>query len=203
MAPHYRYLIFALPFFFYLQAVGIYSVSGIISNVISLPIPIKVKNLSRQGIFFIILSLLLGDIFFKNANFNALRGIQPMVARKNMKVVGEWLKSQDIQLIGGRMEGISYYADARLVYVPSAAPNLIVKYLKSWGVEYFVLRPDDAGYEVVRPITRSDFQHPDLSLVHVFEDGTIVWKIKLTETEKLINQRIVLEGSREINSLVK
>ena len=41
----------------------------------------------------------------------------------------------------------------------------------------------------MRAIARLDFKHTDVEPKHKFEDGTIIWKVKLTEEEKLHNFR--------------
>lgn len=92
-------------------------------------------------------------------------------------------------MIAVRHEAIGFYSNAENIYIPVAAPEEIIRYLKDWGVEYLIIRPGDAGYDFVRPITRKDFLHPDLTLVKEFNDQTIVWKVNLTEKEKKVNRR--------------
>lgn len=192
MAPHYRYLIFALPFFFYLQSLTIYIYIRILPKIATYPLPAILKEPTRKFLSIAIFSFLLGKLFFDNLDVNNFFVPPVHVQHKDQKVIGDWLKSQNIKLIGGRMEGVPFYAGAKLVYMPSDSPEKIINYMKLWGIEYLLARPDEAGYDIVRPISRKDFQHPDLTQVHIFEDGSIVWKIKLTEQEKEINQRTIL-----------
>ncbi len=192
MAPHYRYLIFALPLFFYLQSLAMYIIVKIIPRVATYPLPMRFKEPINIFLSIALLSILLGRIFVDNVDTNTLSSTPIQVRHKDQKVIGEWLKTQNIKLIGGRMEGVPFYAEAKLVYMPSDSPEKIISYMKAWGIEYLLARPDEAGYEIVRPISRQDFKHHDLTKIHVFEDGSIVWKIRLTNQERQANQRTLL-----------
>lgn len=193
MAPHYRYLIFALPFFFYLNSLTIYLIARKIFETIAYLFPMKLGNSVGMLLSISVLALLIVKLFVDNIDINGFRVIPIRTQHKDQKIIGEWLKSQDIKLIGGRMEGVPFYAGAELVYMPSDSPEKIINYMKFWGVEYLLARPDEAGYEIVRPISRSEYNHPDLTKIHIFDDGSIVWKIKLSDSERQFNQRTLLK----------
>lgn len=193
MAPHYRYLIFALPFFFYLNSLTIYLITRKIFETVTYLLPIKLGNPIGMLLSVSVLVFLIAKSFVDNVDVNSFRVTPMRIQHKDQKIMGEWLKSQDIKLIGGRMEGVPFYAGADLVYMPSDSPEKIINYMKLWGVEYLLARPDEAGYDIVRPISRSDYQHPDLTKIHLFDDGSIVWKIKLSDDERQSNQRTLLE----------
>ncbi len=170
MAVMFRYLSFTLPFFLYLEALSIY----LISRFLSLPF----KKYSRL-IQFTIISILLSYYFVANNMPKLLLNREPLKGRFTYnKIVGDWIKNNNIKLIGARQEAFAFYGDAKTIYIPAVESEKIVKYMKDWKAEYIIMRPDDAGYDFMRPITKPDYKHPDLILSHAFEDGTLAWKIK-------------------------
>lgn len=185
MAPLFRYLSFTFPFFFYLEAQAFVFLIDIITFFLR-----GLLLLESQMISLLVSLLIVLNFLNNNVNLITFLNSKGDVRYLNHYLIGTWLKNQQIGLIGGRREGINFYADAKLVYIPSAPPDEIISYLKKWGIEYMVIQPDDAGYWFVRPITDSNYQNPNLTLVHRFDDGTLVWKVILTAEEKADNERI-------------
>lgn len=226
MSSNYRYLVFALPLFFYLQALTIYA-SGLLTVFLA-KLFFPSRKIKFVSLLIIILpSILLADFFIRNAfaprqhtdldaeidqhhkiigDWIRLKNVQNIKISylrgayggdKDHKIIGEYIKSQNIKVMGGRVEAIPFYANAKLVYMPSSPPNDIVSYMKAWGVEYLLVRPLEVGYDFVAPIASPKFKHPDLSLFKRFEDGSLIWRIKLTEEEKKNNLR--LERERKLD----
>lgn len=183
MGASYRYLVYAFPFFFYLQALAIYSTGLLTLRADKLP-----------GVLMIILpGFLLGNFFMKNVDPSFFTSIQFTGGSKDHKMIGDFIKSQNIDVLGGRIEAIPFYAKAKLVYMPSSPPDDIVRYMKVWGVEYLLVRPPEVGYDFVAPIANPKFKHPDLSVFKRFDDGSLIWHINLTEEEKKNNLRLARE----------
>ncbi len=187
MAPLSRYLSFSYPFFFCMQAVAITLISLKGGNWICKIFQVKKDyiNILSTGLVLMFLGL------FVFQNFKVMDFYNPKPDKRNLsnKKIGEWIKSQDIRVIGARFEAIGYYGNAKTIYIPAAKPYEIVDYMKRWGVEYFFIHPSEAGDDYVRPITKPDFSHPDLELVKIFEDGTLTWKVNLTPEEREGNLR--------------
>jgi len=178
MSSHYRYLVYALPFFYYLQGLGILYSGKILVKILKSP----------AG--YLIPIFLLADFFIQNVDPKTITTTQPLGGNTDHVRIGEWIKSQGIDVFGGRMEAISFYSGAKLVYMPSETPEEIVNYMKRWGVEYLLARPTETGYAHVAPIADPEYKNPDLELFHRFEDGSLVWKVKLTEKERVDNERV-------------
>ncbi|MDO8503236.1 MAG: hypothetical protein Q7S60_00950 [bacterium] len=189
MAAHYRYLVYALPFFFYLQAIAVCSIGWVVIWVARLVFKTKWTDKVAGGVSMILPVLLLADFLMKNTSVQALTSIQASGRFKDHKIIGEWIKSQGIKVFGGRMEAIRFYSDAKLVYMPSETPDKIVKYMKAWGIEYLLVRPNEVGYAHVAPIADPKYKNPDLTLVHQFYEGSLIWRIKLSDAEKSYNER--------------
>lgn len=189
MGPHYRYLVFALPFFFYLQGLAIYGsgrLTFFVARLFCVPRIAKLLAIILP-IFFI------ADYYVRNVEAKIFTSVQHTGKYKDHKILGEWIKSQNIKVMGGRVEAIPFYADAKLVYMPSSPPNEIVSYMKAWGVEYLLVRPQEVGYDFVAPIANPEFRHPDLKLFKRFNKGTLIWRVKLTDKEKKNNLRLIRE----------
>ena len=88
-----------------------------------------------------------------------------------------------------RTEGINYYANTQMVYIPAAPPEEIVKHAKGWGVEYIVSRPVESSWDYMRDIVNPNYKNPNLILVKQFEDSTLIWKVELTPWESEHNFR--------------
>lgn len=206
MPVHYRYLVFALPLFIYLQGVTIFYFSEYTAKLLVflldglskfLPkIFHRYKNQIGIVTLLILLVFFLSNYFQLNMSTNQF--VTPVPATKNAdhKLIGDWIKSQNIQVFGGRMEGIEFYSGAKIVYMPSSPPEEIIKYMKNWGVEYLLVRPFEVGYAFVAPIANPNFKHPDASLYYRFYEGSLVWKIKLTDEERRENQRVFIENNK-------
>lgn len=192
MAPHYRYLVFALPFFIYLQSLSIFVMSFYFVKFLKKFLFSSCNIIFEKLIILFIMGIVLGIFFFQNIDVKDITYIQLIKRNEDHKIIGEWLKSHNINLFGGRREGVAFYADAKLVYMPSESPQKIIKYMKAWGIEYLLVRPDEVGYDNVAPIAEKSFLNPDLKMVNQFDDGTLLWKIHLTDKEKEINQRTLL-----------
>jgi len=196
MSPHYRYLVFAIPFFIYLEGLAIYLISKVGSRLlVYLGRSIRIKNINIYGFsqFFFFFFFLI-NIF--NQNMTIGQFLKPTIqgGPNDYKKIAEYIKVQNIKLIGGRMEGIGFYSGAKIVYMPSSPPDRIVKYMKAWGVEYLLVRPFEVGYAFVAPIADSKFKHPDLTLVKIFDEGSLIWKVRLTNEERINNQRTLVEN---------
>ncbi len=178
MAAEYRYLSFAFPLLFYLCGLGI---TGLY----------QLKVLQKISIFkylSLVAVLIFMAYFFVN---NKPRIKYRNVENERYKLAGEWVKSQNIKLIGAHFEGIGFYGDAKTVYIPAAQPDEIVNYMKGWGVEYMLIARDEidpAFAKIASPV----FKHPDLTLVNQLQGNILVWKINLTSEEKISNMRTLL-----------
>lgn len=188
MAALYRYLAFAFGFFFYLEGLTIYSIflltKKFLKIIAHLPEKSILSNLSYLPVVIILI------IYFRqNMDYQVIFNPPYHTQNQDNKKIGEWIKKAGIKLYGGRMEAISYYSGAKLVYMPSSTPENIVDYMKAWGVEYLLVRPLEVGYDFVRPISKPNFNHPDLTLYKQFDDGSLIWKIALTNEERKNNER--------------
>ena len=193
MSAHYRYLVFALPFFFYLQTLAIYA-SGLFTLFLAKLIFPSRWTVKVAGLLIILIPcFLLTDFFLRNVEISAFTSKKFTGGYKDHKIIGEWIKSQNIKVMGGRVEAIPFYANAKLVYMPSSPPGDIVRYMKAWGVEYLLVRPPEVGYDFVAQIANPKFEHPDLTLFKRFDEGSLIWRVKLTEEEKKNNLRLARE----------
>lgn len=177
-----RYLAFSFPFFYTFYAFFIWVIAKYLSILISKKL--KWLSLSLVGMSFLL-------FFTYENNLTLSNYLAPLGGSVyyDQKQIGDFLRSKNINLIMARTEGISFYSGAKLVYLPAANPQTIVKFAKAWGVEYVLARPVESSWEYMRDITNPNFSYPDLSLYHQFDDGSLIWKISLTEEEKLHNFR--------------
>jgi len=196
MSPHYRYLVFALPFFIYLEGLVIYLISNTGSKIlVYITQSIGIKNKKIFGFWqLFLLIIFLVNIFNQNMTVDQFTKPTVLGTDNDYKIIAEYIKSQNLKLIGGRMEGIEFYSGAKIVYMPSSPPDRIVKYMKAWGVEYLLVRPQEVGYAFVAPIANPKFKHPDLTLVKEFNEGSLIWKVGLTNEDRINNQRTLVEN---------
>lgn len=176
MDSAFRYLAFSFPIFYVYQAFAILVVGQTLSKINRSLLPI---TLITFCLFF----------FSKNVDTDGFRQVSKTNRYSDQKIIGDWLKEKGIDLIMARTEGISFYSGAKMIYMPAANPQTIIKFAKGWGVEYLLARPVESSWDYMRPIVNPNFNHPDLALKHQFEEGTLIWKVKLTEEEKLYNFR--------------
>lgn len=171
-----RYVAFFLPFFFTSQAFAVYLLA---------------KSLGKIEPLFLILTIIIfvSTFFSKNVDVKSFYQIEKTGRNSDQKIIGDWLKSQNIKFFMGRTEGIAFYAQAKMIYIPAAPPEVIIQFAKAWGVEYIVSRPTESSWDYMRPIVDPNFTHPDLKLVHSFYENSLVWKVNLTEVEKQFNFR--------------
>lgn len=171
-----RYLAFSFPLFYFAQAVAVIGVARLFSK-------IRPNFFPWAAIIFAIW------YFDKNFDTKSFTPASRTIASLDQKIIGDYLKSESIDLIMARTEGVVFYANAKIVYLPAANPETIIKFAKAWGVEYLLARPTESSWDYMRPIADPGFKHPDLVLKHKFEDGSLVWQVKLTQEEKLHNFR--------------
>lgn len=188
-----RYIAFAYPIMYTFYSFAVMSIAHIFSKVNKIFLPLTV-------LIFLML------FFDKNFDPNSLHTVKRDVLETSklsydQKEIGDWLKSQEINLFMGRTEGIELYAEAKMVYMPAANPETIVQFAKAWGVEYLVARPHEASWDYMRIIVNPEFTHPDLELKHKFKDGTLIWKVKLTEKEKLHNFRTTKDVNKRFEGI--
>ncbi len=183
MDPAQRYLAYSYPFVYAGIAFAIMNISGLINNLFSGD---RVRRVSQ----FIVIILLCG-VFFKTdySSLDSFLYYDEVIRYTDQKILGEWIKSQNIKVIMARTEGISFYSGAKLVYVPAAPPDVIIQFAKNWGVEYILSRPHESSWPYMKAMVDPNFKHQDLKLVHSFPDGSLVWKVALTEEEKNFNYR--------------
>lgn len=190
MAPNYRYMAFAFPFFYVSQAIGVWVGILVVVKLISSGLPMAKRLAGEKVMAVIVLGILSGFWTRSGGGLAAFRVPIETARHCDYRVIGEWLKSQGISLVGTTVEAIPFYADARYVYRPAATPEEIVNYFKEWGVEYVVMNMNEAGYDVVRPFADPNYKNPDLTLLKQFsEDGSLVWKVRLTDEERKDNMR--------------
>lgn len=177
-----RYLAFSFPMFYIAQAIAIVGIATFFS---------------RARPFFLSLIVIVFAIWYFDRNFDT-KHFTPAartITNFDQKLIGDYLMSQGIDLVMARTEGLVFYSNAKIVYMPAANPETIIRFAKAWGVEYLVSRPAESSWDYMRPIVDPKFKHPDLELKHKFDEGTLIWKVKLTEEEKLHNFRT----DRDIN----
>lgn len=183
-----RYLAFAFPLFYIAYAFAVLGIGQILAKVNKQLLPLTL-------IFFALL------FFNKNFDTKSLRHIQSTGGGYDQKEIGDWLKSQKIDLIMARTEGIAFYANAKMIYVPAANPQTIIQFAKAWGIEYLVARPVESSWDYMRPIVNPKFVHKDVELIHSFSDGTLIWKIKLAEEEKIHNFRTTEDVNKKFEDI--
>lgn len=182
-----RYLTFTLPILCFFMAVGVYSL-GKAFKYLTTRIFRKKPQVSDMA-YYAFLAVFFLFYLSRNVVIGEFFNPKKIEHNQDQKQIGDWLRSNNVDVFMGRTEGIGFYADADLVYVPAAPPDVIVEYAKAWGVEYIVSRPAESSWEYMREIVNPDYQHPDVDLMHSFEDGTLIWKVSLTEEEKRENLR--------------
>lgn len=189
MGPGARYLAFTFPMVYVGQALAIFGLGTFVSSIVP-----KYKKI------LLITTVTIGSlIFFKyHVDIQGFKYPQHVAYPKNkdQAEIGEWLKQEGAEVFLARTEGISYYSGAKMVYLPAATPEEIVKYAKVWGVPYIVARPDESSWEYMRPIADPNYKHPDLQLVHKFDNRTLIWKVNLTEYEKSNNLRTIRSNKK-------
>ena len=171
-----RYVAFSFPIFYIAQAYLLITIANFLSR-------------SRPAVFPFV--IILFAIWYTNLNFD-LSKLSPAtrsISYPSEKLIGDYLKSEKIEVFMGRTEGLAFYGDAKIIYTPAANPETIIRIAKEWGIEYIVAKPSESSWDYMRAIARLDFKHTDVEPKHKFEDGTIIWKVKLTEEEKLHNFR--------------
>lgn len=179
----FRYMAFTFPLFYILGGYFIWVLASFIGN--------KLNKSSFKTISFSFV-ILLSFYLFLLKNYQKLDNYfyaQKVTISKDQKIIGDYLKRHSIKVVMGRTEGISYYSRAKMVYLPAANPETIVKFAKGWGVEYILARPAETSWDYMKVIANPDFSHSDLKLVYRFNDGSLIWKVKLSEEEKLHNFR--------------
>ena len=191
MAPAYRYLFFGLTILFCWQVMGLVGLGEGVLRVFG-----KKKG-GEIGVGLLVVVVLVGLWGVRGRGYLDLGRTVVSSSHCNLKEVGEWLKGRGVETVGGIMEAVSFYGGAKFVYRPVATPEKIVEYFKVWGVEYFAINQNDAGYDFIRPLAEPNFSHPDLTLLKQFDDGSLVWKVRLTKEEKLFNEQKRWEMSKE------
>ena len=171
-----RYLAFSFPMFYIAQAFAVVSIAILLSKVRPFLLPFVI----------IVFTFWYFDKNFDAKNFTSLR---KSFMNSDQKMIGDYLKSQGVEVIMARTEGISFYSGAKIVYIPSAPPEVVIEHAKVWGVPYILARPTELSWEYMRDIVNPKWKHPNLKLVHVFNEGTLLWKVNLTEEEKKLNYR--------------
>ena len=191
MAAIYRYLVFAYPIFIYLESLGLFLLAKAAYKLILWFPPLKHLKVIKPvaGVVMGLMILTTTYIYFNdNGGFQMFQSPGVVSRFRNYKLIGDWIKENNIKVISAHFEALGYYGDAKTVYMPSEKPDKIVAYLKKWGVEYLFIREDDVD-PYFQEIADVKYKNPNLQLVKIFSDGTLVWKIKLTDQEKLSNQR--------------
>ncbi len=186
MAISNRYLAYSFPIVFMAMAGGVWLGIKYLNYVLS-------KAHLNYKIRFYLLSLLIAfSAYFYIADNNDISNFYTVVRHEknaDQKMIGEFLKSINAKTIMTRTEGIGYYANAQMVYIPAAPPEEIVKHAKGWGVEYIVSRPVESSWDYMRDIVKPNYKNPNLILVKQFGDGTLIWKVELTPWESEHNFR--------------
>lgn len=182
----FRYLAFSYPLFYISQAFGLWAAANTLGWITS-----KFFVLRKfAGVIPTIVALTFIVFFIHRNTDPASLGKIPKNGRNaDQKLIADWVKSQNIDVVMARTEGIEFYSGAKLVYIPAADPETIIKHAKAWGVEYIISRPAESSWPYMRMIVDPNFKNPNLSLVHQFYEGTLVWKVKLTPDEKINNYR--------------
>lgn len=189
-----RYLAFSFPLFYTFYAFFIWA----IANYLSFLAPKKLKWLSfgLAGMLFLLFFTYQNNLTLKNFLTS-----QQGPVYYDQKQIGDFLRSKNINVIMARTEGISFYSGAKLVYLPAANPQTILKFAKSWGVEYILARPHETSWDYMKDISNPNFTHPDLKLTHQFDDGSLVWRVKLTEDEKTHNFRTDRDVNQKFDNI--
>lgn len=176
MGPYQRYLAYSYPFAIVAIGIASFSVSSLLGKF----------NKSLFIVSTVVIFLVYFNVHFNLSDF--LKG-EGTGGNLHQKIIGDYLKSQNIKVVMARTEGISFYSGAKLVYIPSAPPDVIVEFAKKWGVEYIVSRPEESSWPYMKAMADPNFKQKDLILVKQFDDKTLVWKVPLTEEEKSSNYR--------------
>lgn len=171
-----RYVAFSFPVFYLAQAFLITRVSLLFSKL-------------NPAFFTLVPIVFLGWYFDKNYDTKTLSPSSRTTSSYDQKLIGEYLKSEGINLVMARTEGLAFYSGASIIYMPAANPETIIRFAKGWGVEYLVARPQESSWDYMRPIANPGYKNPDLELKHKFSDETLIWKVRLTQKEKLHNFR--------------
>lgn len=176
MEVGFRYLAFSYPILYILQAIAVVALGNLLAK--------RYKALFP-------LTLLVFAVLYLRQNIYSYNYMNPprVIRNQDQKVIGEWLKDNNINLFLGRTEGVQFYANAKMVYLPAAPPEIIVDYARAWGVEYILARPVETSWDYMRAIASPEYSHPDLTLVHSFDDRSLVWKVNLSEEDKTRNLR--------------
>lgn len=181
-----RYLAFSFPLFLVNIAAGIWTLGSAILFVIN-------KNARLKGFSYLFLPAWLGLLMlFYLSHFTKLEDMYQAIHGKQNEdqyLLGSWLKDRKIKVFMARTEGISFYSGAKMVYLPATTPEKIVNYAKDWGVEYIIARPHETSWDYMKKISEPTYKHPELTLIEQFPDGTLIWKVYLTEQEKKYNLR--------------
>lgn len=186
MENTYRYLAYSFPIFLTFESLAVANIVQLLSKLIS-----HFRFPSKANMFISIIIPTVFLFFYAQQN-HSLEGIfkeAKTYRYADQKMIGQWLKSHNITLFMGRTEALGFYSGAQIVYIPAATPEYIIKYAKAWGVEYIVSRPVESSWDYMKAIVDPNFTHPDLVKIYRFNDGTIIWKVSLTEDEKKINKR--------------
>ena len=176
-----RYVVFSLPFFYISQSLIIVALASLLGKIHKILFPLS-----------IVVAVLI--IFQQNINIKNFYQTQKYGRSLDQKIIGDYLKSQNIKLFMGRTEGIAFYSNAKIIYIPAAPPEVVIAFAKAWGVEYIVSRPIESSWYYMRPMVDPGFVNPDLKLIKKFSDGaigggTLIWKVILTDQEKKSNFR--------------
>lgn len=185
MEVAFRYLAFSYPILYISQAIAVVVVG---------------RLLGKRWKLFLPLTLLVFGLIYLSQNIDVKNYMTtPKILRNvDQKKIGEWLKDNNINLFLGRTEGLQFYANAKMVYLPAAPPEIIVDYAKAWGVEYILARPQETSWDYMREIANPKYQHPDIELIHAFDEGSLVWKVALTQEERKNNIRTGTYKFREL-----
>ena len=181
----YRYLAYSFPIFLMFEALAITNILRILSKLIPSKFPNRIQ-------IFITLLIPAVFIFFYariNHSFEDIFRVVKIERYVDQKMIGQFLKDHQIKIFMGRTEGLSFYSGGKMVYIPAATPETIVRFAKAWGVEYIVSRPVESSWDYMREIVNPHYNNPNLELIKRFEDGTLIWKVFLTEREKRENYR--------------
>jgi hypothetical protein len=180
-----RYLAYSYPLVIVAYAITIFSVGSLGAYFL------KQSGLKLVGrLVGLIIILTLCSIYFRgNFSLSKIFHGEKINRFADQKQLGDWIKSQGIEVIMARTEGISFYSGAKMVYIPAAPPDVIVDFAKNWGVEYILSRPHESSWPYMKVMVDPNFKHKDLRLIHSFPDGSLVWRVSLTDAEKKENFR--------------
>src|SRR3989344_5675009 len=186
MAISNRYLAYSFPIVFMAMAGGVWLGIKHINYILS-----KIHLNYKVRLYILTLLITLSAYLYIPDNNDISNFYTVFKHEKNadQKMIGEFLKSINAKIIMARTEGINYYANTQMVYIPAAPPEEIVKHAKGWGVEYIVSRPVESSWDYMRDIVNPNYKNPNLILVKQFEDSTLIWKVELTPWESEHNFR--------------